>query len=223
MNRYLSSTLLCSFILLAAILLTGCVTPVSLAQEAPDLSYKATRPMVVAVIDERNVLAQGKPPTYIGRAHGALGIPSDMRTYPWFVSDKSKKKQTLAQALEERIVVGLNDEGWQLVPAGNATRPTKDESVSLLTSHGAQRLLVLSITQWFVSINLNWVTAFNFDWGYKLDVLDVQGVVVDSIEDSGRDVVDEKANESYQNMIKLAYRERLIKIFERPEVRDALQ
>ena len=223
MNRYLSSSLLSSIILLAAMLLTGCVTPISLAQEAPDLSYKAPRPMVVAVIDERNLLAQGKPPTYIGRAHGAFGIPSDMQTYPWFVSDKSKKKQTLAQALEERIVVGLNDEGWQLIAAGNATRPTKDETVSLLTSHGAQRLLVLSITQWFVSINLNWVTAFNFDWGYRFDVLDAQGVVVDSIADSGQDVVDEKASESHQNMIKLAYRERLIKIFERPEVRDALQ
>jgi hypothetical protein len=177
----------------------------------------------VAVVDERDLLVQDKPPTYIGRAHGTFGIPSDMQAYPWFVSDKSKKKQTLAQALEERLVVGLNDEGWQLVSAGVATRPTKDEAVSLLVTHNTERLFVLSITQWFVSVNLNWVTAFNFDWGYRLDVFDAQGDVVARVEDAGQDVVDEKAKESYQNLIKLAYRERLIKIFERPEVRTALQ
>ena len=222
MSHYLSSLLLCLNILLAVILLTGCVTPIPLAQEAPDLSYKATRPMVVAVIDERDFLAQGKPPTYIGRAHGLFGIPSDMQTYPWFVSDKSKKKQTLAQALEERIVVGLNDEGWQLVTAGYTTRPTKDETVTLLATHNAQRLLVLSITEWFASINLNWVTAFNFDWGYRFDVLDEQGIVVASIADSGRDVVDEEAKQSPQNTIKMAFRERIIKILERPEVKTIL-
>ena len=223
LNRSGLSLLYCAFFLLSGVFLTGCVTPISLEQESPDLSYKATSSMVIAVIDERDFLKDGKPPTYIGRAHGAFGIPSDMQAYPWFVSDKSKKKQTLAQALEERIVVGLNDEGWQLTAAGIATRPTQDEVVSLLITHNAERLFVLSITQWFVSINLNWVTAFNFDWGYWLDVFDVQGDIVTTIKDSGQDEVDEKANESYQNMIKLAYRERLIKIFEQPEVRTALQ
>ena len=222
MNRYLPSSLLCLITLLVVLLLTGCVTPIPLAQEAPDLCYKASRSMVVAVIDERDLVAQGKPPTYIGRAHGTFGIPSDMQTYPWFVSDKEKKNQTLAQALEERIVVGLNDEGWQLTAVGVTKHPTKDEAVSLLVVNDAQRLLVLSITQWFASINLNWVTAFNFDWGYKLKVFDEQGVVLANIMDSGQDVVDEDAKQSPQNTIKMAYRARLIKILERPDVRAAL-
>jgi hypothetical protein len=101
--------------------------------------------------------------------------------------------------------------------------PTRDEAVSLLTARGSDRLVVLSLTRWFVSINLNWVSAFNFDWGYKLEVLDSQGTSVASISDTGRDVVDEKADQSPQNMIKLAYRERLIKILERPEVQAALK
>ena len=221
-NHHLSASLLCWSISVAMILLTGCVTPIPLAQESPDLAYKATYPMVVSVIDERNVLAEGKPPTYIGRVHGAFGIPSDMQTYPWFVSDKSKKNQTLAQAIEERIVVGLNDEGWQLVAAGNITRPTKEEAVALLAAHNAQRLVMLSITKWFVSININWVTAFNFDWGYSLDVLDAQGSEIISVMDSGRDVVDEEAKQSPQNTIKMAFRARLIKILEQPEVKSAL-
>lgn len=218
------STSLTAVILLAAgALLTGCVTPIPLAQEAPDLSYKATSPVVVAVIDERDVLAEGKPPTYIGRAHGAFGIPSDMQVYPWFVSDKAKKDQTLAQAIEDRIVVGLGDEGWQMTAADFARIPTKEDAVSILATRSADRLMVLSLTKWFVSINLNWVTAFNFDWGYRLEILDPQGTSVASISDTGRDVVDAQADQSPQNMIKLAYRERLIKILERPEVQAALK
>jgi hypothetical protein len=204
-------------------MLAGCVTPIPLAQEAPDLSYKSTAAMVVSVVDKRDILAEGKPPTFIGVAHGAFGIPSDMQAYPWFVSDKARKEQTLAQALEERVVVGLNDEGWQLTGAALTKPPTKDEAVSLLAARSAQRLLVLSLTQWYVSINLNWVTAFNFDWGYEVEVLDAQGAAIASIKDSGRDVVDMKADDSPQNQIKMAYRDRLIKILERPEVRTALE
>ncbi len=219
-----SSASLSVIILLAAgALLTGCVTPIPLAQEAPDLNYKATRTVVVTVLDERDVLAEGKPPTYIGRAHGAFGIPSDMQVYPWFVSDKAKKDQTLAQALQDRIVVGLADEGWQITAADFPKFPGKDQVVSLLAERGSDRLIVLSLTKWYASINLNWVSAFNFDWGYKLEVLDAQGTSIASISDSGRDVVDEKADQSPQNMIKLAYRERLIKILERPEVQAALK
>ena len=73
-----SSTPLSAIVLLAAgALLSGCVTPIPLAQEAPDLGYNVTRPVVVTVIDQRDVLAEGKPPTYIGRAHGVFGLPSD--------------------------------------------------------------------------------------------------------------------------------------------------
>jgi hypothetical protein len=222
-RRLRSAPLVAVTLLATGTMLTGCVTPIPLAKEAPDLSYKVTQPMVVSVIDERAMLSEGKPPTFIGRAHSVFGIPTDMQTYPWLVTDKDKKEQTLAQALQERIVVGLSDEGWQLTSADFTAVPTKGEVAALLPTRSAQRLLVLSLSQWFVSINLNWVGAFNFDWGYKLEVLDVTGTVVATITDSGRDVVDEKASESPQNMIKLAFRDRLIKILERPDVRTALQ
>jgi len=219
----LRSTLLPAMIALAAgMMLTGCVTPIPMAQEAPDLNYKVTGPVVVSVVDQRDLLAEGKPPTFIGVAHTVFGIPTDMQAYPWFVSDEARKDQTLAQALEERIVVGLNDEGWQLTGAAVTKPPTKDEAVSLLAARSAERLLVLSLTKWYVSINLNWVTAFNFDWGYKLEVYDPQGNAVASVVDAGRDVVDMKGDDSAQNQIKMAYRDRLIKILERPEVRAAL-
>lgn len=202
--------------------LAGCVTPIPLEQEAPDLSYKSTYPIVISIVDERDVLKQGKEPTYIGRAHGAFGIPSDMHTYPWFVTDKGKKKQTLAEAVEERIVFGLNDEGWKMIPSDQAEPTSKAEAKSVLTSNGAHRLLILTITQWFVSVNLNWVTAFNFDWGYRFDVRDEMGDTVSTFSDSGRDVVDEDAKQSPQNTIKMAFRDRLIQILENPQLKSAL-
>jgi len=217
------SPLSTALLLMAAALLTGCVTPLPLAQETPRLSYKVSRPMTMAVIDERDALKEGKPPTYIGRVHVAFGIPVDMQTYPWLISDKAKKEQTLAQALEERVILGLNDQGWQLTAGGFSSRPMQDAAVAVVAKQNAQRLVMLSITQWFVSVNTNWVTAFNFDWGYKLEVLDTQGNIAGSITDSGRDVVDAKANDSYQNLIKLAYRDRLVQILERPEVRAVLE
>ena len=222
-SRRLRSALPAAVTLLTATLLGGCVTPIPLEKEAPDLSYKAATAVVVSVLDERDVLAQGKPPTFIGRAHSLFGIPTDMQVYPWFVSDKARKDQTLAQALEERIVVGLSDEGWQVTGADSTGRLAPDAMAAMLASRGAQRMVVLSITKWFASINLNWVTAFNFDWGYRMEVLDEQGRVVANIDDSGRDVVDEQADQSPQNMLKLAFRERLIKILERPELKAALQ
>lgn len=222
LRRTRSALVAASLSLAGCLLLTGCVTPIPLAQEAPDLSFKSTRPLVVAVTDERRYLTEGKPPTYIGRAHGVFGIPSDMQVYPWFVSDKAKKDQTLAQAIEDRIVVGLGDEGWTLSGAAVTGRPTTEQAAALLAERKAQLLVDLALTDWFVSVNLNWVGAFNFDWGYRVEVFDDKGNVVTTFADSGRDVVDMKADESPQNMIKMAFRERLIKILERPELKTAL-
>jgi hypothetical protein len=210
-------------VLLAAAMLGGCVTPIPLEEEAPDISYVVSTPIVLAVADHRESVAQGKPATFIGRAHSAFGIPVDMQVYPWFVSDKARKDQTLAQALEERIIVGLNDEGWQLATADIDATPTPEQARAILAQRGAQRMMVLSITQWFASINLNWVTAFNFDWGYRVEVLDAQGATVANFADSGRDVVDEQANQSPQNMLKIAFRDRVIRILEHPELQAALK
>ena len=221
-RHIVNASAIASLALAASLLLGGCVTPIPLAQEAPDLSYKSARPLVVAVTDERKYLAEGKPPTFIGRAHGVFGIPSDMLVYPWFVSDKAKKDQTLAQAIEDRVVVGLGDEGWSLSGAALTAPPTAEQAAALLEQRKAQRLLSLALTDWFVSVNLNWVGAFNFDWGYRVEVFDDKGGVVTTFADSGRDVVDMKADESPQNMIKMAFRERLIKILERPELSSAL-
>lgn len=210
-------------IVAATALLAGCVTPLPIEKTAPDLSYKVTRPVTITVIDTRDVLAEGKPATYVGKAHVSFGIPVDLQVYPTLTQDKAKKNQTLALNLQERIAVGLNDEGWRVTPATFSKVPLKDEIAPLVTANGTERVIVLTLKTWYFSLNLNWVTAFNFDWGYNLHILDAQGETLADLTDKGRDVVDEKANDSPSNQVNLAYRDRLIKIFERPEVKAALQ
>ena len=205
------------------LLLSGCVTPIALDKESPDVAYKVTRPIALSVLDDREWLREGKPPTFIGRAHGVFGIPSDMETYPWLISDKTKKGQTLAQALADRIAVGLNDEGWKVTSIESGPNPDQATVTALLSTQGSEQLVVLTLTQWFISVNLNWVGAFNFDWGYRLAVYDQQGKSLLGVEDKGRDVVDMQASESPQNMIKMAFRARLIKILERPDLQAALE
>jgi hypothetical protein len=211
-------------VLVAAMaLLAGCVTPLPMEKTAPDLAYKVTRPVTITVIDTRDFLAEGKPATYVGKAHGVFGIPADMQVYPLLTQDKAKKGQTLAQNLQERIAVGLNDEGWRMTPATFSKVPLKDEIAPLVTANGTERVIVLTLKSWYFSINLNLVSDFNFDWGYNLRILDAQGATLADLTDNGRDVVDTKGSDSYGNQINLAYRDRLIKIFERPEVKAALQ
>ena len=86
-----------------AILLAACVAPIPIKDQAPKVSYSASEKVAVAVVDSRPILkAETKPATYIGRAHGVFGIPTDMHVYPW-VALKEEKGFTLAQELEQRI------------------------------------------------------------------------------------------------------------------------
>lgn len=71
-------------------------------------------------------------------------------------------------------------------------------------------------------MNLNWVTAFNFDTNTNIIVYEIKNGKILSKNFSGRDVIDEKANESPQNNILRAYREQLIEILSDPEVKNSL-
>ncbi len=210
--------------LLLTVVLGGCVTPIPVREQAITPTYAGQGTLLVAVVDERNsVLKEGKPPTYIGRAHVSFGIPVDMKVYPWVTEDSAKKSQTLSQALEDRIVLGMKERGWKVIGAGLNSAPSADQVAQLLRERGADRLLVMRVTEWFVSVNLNWVGAFDFDWGVAVTVSGPRASPLLSFEDVGRDVVDLEAKQSPGNSIRLAYRARLTKIFERPDLQAALQ
>ena len=111
---------------LAIALLSGCVAHIPKAEQSPDLSCLYEDRIIISVIDERNRVKAGKPENYIGLAYGAFGMRTDMHVYPLVAHEEEKKNQTLAQALEERIVFGLEDEGWDVVGGhSQVARPSR--------------------------------------------------------------------------------------------------
>jgi hypothetical protein len=217
------SLLRCAALALTA-LLAGCVTPIAIRDQAIAPAYTAPGTLLVAVVDERDaVLKEGKPPTYIGRAHASFGIPIDMQVYPWVSEDSANKKQTLSQALEERIVVGMKERGWKVASADLASAPQPGQVAQLLRERQADRLLLMRVKQWFVSVNLNWVGSFNLDWSVAATVFGPQGGTLLGFEDANSDVIELQAKQSPGNSVRMAYRARLTKIFERPDLRAALE
>jgi hypothetical protein len=206
------------------VVLGGCVTPIPVHDQAITPSYAGPGTLLVAVVDERaEVLKEGKAPTYLGRAHVTFGIPMDINVHPWVNEDSAKKAQTLAQALEERIVVGMNERGWKVVAANLASAPAAEQIPQLLHARGADRLLILRLTAWSVNVNLNWVGSFDFDWGYAVAVLGPQANVLLSFSDTGQDVVELQSSQSPANSVRLAFRARLTTLFERPDLQSALK
>ena len=104
----------CKFIWFASslgIILSGCVAHIPIEEQLPTIGYSYPDKIFVSVVDERDL--QGRPYTFMGVAHGVFGSSMDIKTHPWFVEGKENREQPLASALEQRIVLGFNEKGWQ--------------------------------------------------------------------------------------------------------------
>jgi len=210
---------------LAFVVLVGsaCVSNLPLKEQAPSVSFEIPSPLVVAVVDQRHWLQKGKDDTFIGRLHGSFGIPADIHVYPYFAAGWKNRKQSLASALEERIVLGFAGEGGHATAVSSLGLLPAEEKRAALAQEPGSKLLVLTLREWFVSLNANLVSsAFNFDWGVDIEVLGADGSSV-KYSAKGRDVVDLDYNQSYPNLIRVAYRERLTKLLEESVVRAALE
>ena len=205
-----------------ALLLAACVAPIPIKDQAPKVAYSASSKIALVVVDARPILKEKKkPPTYIGVAHTVFGIPSDMQVYPW-VALKEEKNLTLAQELEQRIADALQASGASVVRVDAEAHVDPTSAMRAAQGLGADRIMVIALNEWSVNINLNWVGSFDFDWGYTVDIVDNAGTHVSSFKDSGQDVIKEHGSDSPRNMITAAWRARLEKLFERPEVSQAL-
>ena len=208
--------------LMLTALLAACVAPIPIKDQAPKASYSVSNGVAIAVLDARQVVTvEKKKPTYIGRAHGVFGIPQDIQVYPW-VALKEEKDLTLAQELEARMadaLAGMGSKVVRLDAGGHADAASAKRAAQAL---GADRLLLITLDAWEVNINLNWVGSFDFDWGYTVEISDRAGAQLATFKDSGQDVVKEQASDSPRNMITAAFRARLEKLLERPEVSSGL-
>lgn len=201
---------------------SACVSHIPLAQQVPATTYVGRQPLLVSVIDERRRVKDGKPRNFIGVAHGAFGIPVDWNVKTVLAVEDGDKNRDLAQFLQFRIVRGLGDKGWQAAEYPLAAIPGSGELGKLQAERPGHSLLLMRLNEWYFSINLNWVTAFNFDSDVDVLVFDATGNKVLEKNLAARDVVDEQASQSPQNHILMAYRDRLAKILEDPDVRAAL-
>lgn len=209
--------------LIFLLFITGCVSHIPLSEQVPVLSYEAKESLVIAVFDNRKRVKEGKPKTFIGVAHGVFGIPSDCEVDPWLSIEEGDDKKDLAQFLQKRIVTGLRNKGWKVSAVDVKNVPNLNEAEALITKHNAKSLLVLQLNEWFFSINLSWVTAFNFDTDTDAIIFSNEKGQVLNKNFAGRDVVDVKGDDSYQNQILMAYREQLNEILNDPSIKKALQ
>jgi hypothetical protein len=226
------------------LLLSACVSPIPLDKQIAQVEYGTDEKILVAVLDRRRHLldaeteerkeekeeedepgvlddmqetAYKRGPGFLGVAHGAFGIPAD-----WSISmiapQKEDRDKTLAELLRDRIVKGLKSNGWNVVPV-DMRKVDEQEAGRLMAAEKADKLLLLVVNKWYFSINLNWVTAFNFDSDTDTHVFDSRRGEIYRKNLSERNVVDEKYDDSPANMIFQAYKEQLDQIFNDPELK----
>lgn len=206
-----------------SISLTGCVSPIAFNQQIPELAYSPNGKVLVSVVDERKrVKEDGKKPSFIGIAHGAFGIPTSFHVAQLLATEDGDKERDLATWLQYRIANGLEQKGWQTEVKDYVSIPTPEVATTDLEATRASKLLALVLKEWYFSMNLNWVTAFNFDTNAEVYIFDVNDGNILTKEFKERDVIDEQASESPQNNVLRAYKAQLQQILNDPEVREAL-
>ncbi|WP_305405646.1 hypothetical protein [Photobacterium leiognathi] len=210
------------FLLLVAFFITGCVSSIPLHEQAPDTNYNVTKKVLISVNDQRERVKEGKPEDFIGVAHATFGIPVDWHVSQVLATEEGDKEKTLADFLEHRILHGLQKQGWNVEAVKVTSGASDSEIMTLLADNQADKLIQLNINEWYFSINLNWVSAFNFDTDTLVKIYEVNDGQILEKQIAGRDVIEEKGDESPQNNVLRAYREQLVEIFSDPEVKSKL-
>lgn len=208
--------------LLAAALTTGCVSSIPFEQQLPQPAYQNDDSVLITVIDNRTRVQKGKPREFIGVAHGSFGIPFDWSVPQVLAVAEGDKERDLAEFLEHRLSNGLQQKGWQAQTVKMDHLPSAAEAEAALKQANAKTLLALELKEWYFSINLNWVSDFNFDTDTNIHVYQIDNGEVLSKNIAERDVIVQKASDSPQNNILIAYREQLRQIIDDPQVREVL-
>ena len=82
--------------------------------------------------------------------------------------------------------------------------------------------MILNLNEWYFSINLGWVSSFNFDTDTLIQVYEIRNGKVLEKSIAGRNVIEEKSDESPQNNILRAYKAQLLEILNDPEIKNAI-
>lgn len=205
-----------------AVILTGCVSPIPLSEQSPSPSYTPEDKILVSVLDNREKVKAGKPENFVGVAHGAFGVPFDWHVNQVLSTDEEDRDKTLSQFIEHRLIQGLKDKGWNVESVKVTPKVLDAEIEDLLVKNSAQKLLLLNLNIWYFSINLNWVSSFNFDTDALIQVYEIHNGKVLEKTVAGRDIIEEKSSESPQNNVLRAYKAQLLEILNDPEIKHAI-
>lgn len=209
---------------LSVVVLSGCVTPIPLEEQTPNPNVTREDKIVISVLDNRTrVTEEEKAKTFVGVAHGSFGIPVDWHVNNVLATQQGDDKRNLAQFIEHRLTNGFKESGWDAVEAGVETISSPEEAKALIESNQAGKLLIINIKEWYFSINLNWVSAFNFDTDSLVSVYELHDGKLVEKHFKDRDVIEESASESPQNNVLRAYRDQLIEMITDPEIQAALE
>lgn len=106
--------------------------------------------------------------------------------------------------------------------SGCVTMISEEEQSPDVSYRYEGRIIISVIKEWYTSINLNLVSAFNRDWNVTVEVFNRDGKMLTKANMRGRDTTEEDASDSYANMIRRAYRDRLVRLLEETGIQKAL-
>ncbi|MCI4646247.1 MAG: hypothetical protein MRY64_15810 [Hyphomonadaceae bacterium] len=229
--------------LVACLMATACVTPITVEQQTPALDFGLAAPsttspvstsldaapaevaatdapkILVAVTDARLRTLEGKPENMIGYLR-VYGIPQN-----WTVKQLGQKDlpndATASDLLESRISLGLINAGLQAAAADVENIEDAGEIEALLEAEGGDRLLFLKLTDWHVDVNTSWVGRFQFNHDTDLAVLDAAGVLVEK-NFAEREAIQAEGDKSWMNMVLEAFRDQMQEMLSDEEVQAAL-
>jgi hypothetical protein len=209
------------FFALAALCLAGCVTPITATDQAPQVAYNVSNRTLVAVVDHRQRVAEGRPEAFLGYAR-SMGIPSSWTVKEIMVGNPDDKDKTMAELLTARVVTGMSAAGGP-VEAIVLEAPASDSAASdLLQQRGATNLLTLEVKDWHFDINLSWVGRFQFNSDADVTVQRAGAGTVLREHFAEQQAIQAEGDQSWANMVVMAYRAKLEQIVNDPDVRTAL-
>lgn len=203
----------------AALGLAGCVTPMTAEQQSPVVSYQAQGRTLVAVVDDRARVREGKPANFLGFAR-VYGVPVDWTVRTIIVGED--KDLTMSELLGERVALGLSANGGTAEAVALSADASDSEAEALLRQHGANNLLTLHVREWHFDVNTSWVNAFRFNSDFDVIVQRAGAGTVLRKTFTENQAIDAQADNSWGNMILAAYQSKLQQALNDSEVNTAL-
>jgi len=203
----------------AAMCLAGCVTPLTVEQQAPAVSYQTQGRTLVAVVDDRERIRQGKAPNFLGFGR-VYGAPIDWTVRTIVLGEG--KDLTMSQLIAARTAFGLTANGSAAEAVALTAGASDAEAEALLAQHDAANLLTLHVREWHFDVNTSWVGAFRFDSDFDVIVQRAGMGTVLRKTFTENQAIDARADASWSNMILEAYRGKLGQALNDADVRAAL-